>query len=87
MVQKPMVFEDLGVKLPEDSEDFSEEEAASAIETFSSDDFTTRLVNFISSTNLPDTPHHERLVRAGINYSRTTMGPHKVVFKIGWHHE
>jgi hypothetical protein len=87
MIQKPMVFEDLGIELPKDSEDFSEEEAASAIDTDNADDFIVKLVNFLKDIDLPEEPLHERRIRAGINYSRTTMGPHKIVFKIGWHHE
>ena len=61
--------EDLGLELEEDSEDFTEEEAASATDTDSVEDFASKVKDFVSG----GVPQFELRRRAGILYSRVSL--------------
>lgn len=69
---KPQPFlvpEDLGIDLEEDSENFTEQEAALAVETESQDDFVAKSVAYIKECENA-MPSYELLRRAGILYCR-----------------
>ena len=81
--QPALVPEDLGIDLDEDSSDFTEEEAKSAAETSSTDDFVMGAAAFIKQAGSGE-PHYERRVRAGIFYCRILVAGQKRVFRTDW---
>lgn len=78
-------FEDLGIDLEEDSEDLTEQEVETAIDTDNAGDFSAKVMGFIDDNHGRGVPIHELRRRAGILFSRTRFeeGP-SLVLRIEW---
>ena len=80
--QPALVPEDLGIDLDEDFPDLTEEEALSAVDTSSMDDFVKQASDFVKQGN--GEPHYDRRVRSGILYCRILVGSQRKVFRTDW---
>lgn len=70
-----------------DSPDFTAEEAASAIETVSEDDFVSKAAEHLKKLMLigiAGRTKYQRKKLNGINYEVLLLGDHKIVFKMAW---
>lgn len=77
--------EDLGIDLEEDSEDFTDLEAGTAMETASMEDFVAKMMVFLRT--LPEaSPKYELRRRAGILYCRVLVEGTDAnrVFRLPW---
>jgi hypothetical protein len=66
-----------------DSPDFTAEDALSAVETNTPDDFIAKVVEFVKNH---DGPSHQtsRKIFNGVNYHVVISGESKAIFKMGW---
>lgn len=73
--------------LNEDSPDFSQEEADSAINTADVDDMRDKVVDHLRKQALAGVTgriEYQRRRWKGVDYQRVVMGTSKAVFKIAW---
>lgn len=86
MSMKPRPYllpEDLGIDLEEDSQDFTEEQATSAIETETADEFVHLVSEFVKEVG-GGTPRYELKRRAGVLYSCVSVGDRRRTFRARW---
>jgi hypothetical protein len=83
----PEYLDVIQAALDEDSSDFTEEEANSAIETTSEDDFVSKVVAHLSKLaegGASDQIKYQRKKRSKINYEVVTFGGVRATFKLSW---
>jgi hypothetical protein len=72
--------------LEADSPDFTAEEAASAIETISNDDFMDKAITHLREQLTAGVVQidYQRRRFGGVNYQRVLFGESKLIFRLGW---
>jgi hypothetical protein len=82
-----MDLDDLLKEEDTDSPDFTAEEAASAIETVSEDDFVAKAADHLKgliTIGVSGRTQYQRKKFKGVNYEVLRLGDSKLVFKMAW---